>query len=181
MMLVISPQYTTAQESDARDELLACDTLKSPEERLQCFNKILEKLKTGQATRKPKSEPKKEGPAKDQAPEREEDKTTDQPKTNPEDNFGFTKAQIEKRTENEGRKRGELNLLQATVKKHWRTYAGQFVMELDNGQVWAAGNGNYRKLPRKGTITVEIKKSTMGGFRMKINGGKRAYRVKRVK
>lgn len=184
--LVATPLASQAQDSDARDELLACDTLKSPEERLKCFNLILEKLKTGQANRKPanKAKPSSEPKPEDSSSKAENPKnstTPNQPKNiKPEtdDTFGFTKAQINQKNQN---KRTQPQSLTATVKRHWRNYAGQYTMVLENGQVWTAASGNYKKLPKKGKITVEIKKGSMGGFRMKINGGKRAYRVKRLK
>lgn len=79
-----------------------------------------------------------------------------------------------------GDKPAELDSISAVAASAYRQGDGRWVVELEDGGVWAqTDNEAVGHDPRKGSM-VEIKKAAMGSFFMKIDG-QRALRARRVK
>ena len=73
------------------------------------------------------------------------------------------------------------------VNRFWYTaYDKKLVMELNNGQIWMETRGSEYRGPRERAVdpkslTVEIKQSRLGGYRLKIQGKKGFARVRRLR
>jgi len=68
----------------------------------------------------------------------------------------------------------------ATIVSVRTNQSGRFSVTLDNGQIWRETSGSKARVPKEGR-TVEIDKGKMGGYRMKIEGVPSVAWVRRVK
>ena len=146
----------SAQSASPKD-LLQCDKIKEPEDRLACFNTIVEKLKEdpeafkrsmhgGQRARDGKSSSGGSGVSE----------------------FG-----------SEYKPRNTPSKITARVKRYWRNAHGKYFFYLENGQVWKETSGSHLKLTKK-VKEVKIKKGVMGGYRIIVKGSPKPGRVKRI-
>jgi hypothetical protein len=69
--------------------------------------------------------------------------------------------------------------VRATIAEVQTQRDGQFVLTLDNGQVWAQNDPAERAYPKPGEV-VEIRKAAFGSFLL-VRGERGAVRVRRVK
>lgn len=168
---LLLPAVAHAQEG-LGDELLACDRVSAPADRLACFNDIVRRLKAVKAA-----------PVEDRAPPPVADSGPAAPETPrpavaaakiiPED-FG-----LKRNLKPEGKKRAE-PVLTAKVVRHWENSVGRLVVQLDNDQVWTEVVSYNARIP-KGGARVEIKPGRFGGYRMRINDNVTVIKVKRLK
>lgn len=146
-----------AQSTSPKD-LLQCDKIKAPEDRLACFNTIVEKLKEdpdafkrgmhgGQRGRDGKQGSRSSGNSGD---------------------FGQVL-----------RPRNTPKKIVAKVKRYWRDGIGKWYFHLENGQVWKETSGSHLKFTKK-VEEVKIKKGLMGGYLIIIKGAPYSGRVKRI-
>ena len=151
LMLVASA--AEAQGSSPQD-LLACDKIKKADDRLACFNTIVEKLKESPDAFKRSSGSGARG--------RDAGKSGS--------SSGFGSSSLPKNTPNR---------IVAKVKRYWQNYYGKWHFYLENGQIWKETSGSHMRLTRK-VEEVKIKKGIMGGYLIVIDGASTTGRVKRI-
>lgn len=99
---------------------------------------------------------------------------------------GFGKGQLRASPVKEVREKqnkvveAELKAITLTVVKVAITKLNNFILYMENGQVWKQKGGGKVHLP-KGGFEVEIKKGAMGGFKVILPNRKSFVRVKRLK
>jgi hypothetical protein len=96
----------------------------------------------------------------------------------PQDDFGLTEAAKQARLPEESRKK-QPESVSGTVAKVARQPAGEFVVTLDNGQVWTQLQVDPRARVAVGD-TVTIRKAALGSYLL-VTASRYATRVRRVK
>jgi len=146
---------TTAQaQNSSPKDLLACDKIKKADDRLACFNTIVEKLKENPDAFKRNSSDNARG---------RDGKTTGNSRE-------FGKTYVPQNTPDK---------IVAKVKRYWQNYYGKWHFYLENGQIWKETSGSHMKLTRK-VEQVKIKKGAFGGYLIVIKGAATTGRVKRI-
>lgn len=100
------------------------------------------------------------------------------PPADPVKDFGLTPAQQKALDPQRVEDPGPASL-RATITAVQRQRDGQFVITLDNGQVWAQNDPAERAYPKAGEA-VEIRKAALGSFVLE-SAQRRLVRVRRVK
>ncbi len=162
-----------AQDDDQIKDLLACDKIKNPEDKLECFNAVIEILKQQEA------EKGVSGQSTDNRVARRRSTEVASPRRS---DFGLSQAQIEAREDAanpERKKEPKEQTFQFT--RHWRDAAGKYYFLMSNGQVWKEAGGSHLIIPKRAK-TIRIKRNFMGGYSAFIEGmNGRKGRVKRVR
>jgi hypothetical protein len=147
-----------AQEGKVQD-LLQCDKIKKTEDRLACFNAIVEKLKTD-----PDAFHEQRREAEGQKP--------DYTRTySGEDAFGRSRKYFKDSTPNQ---------VASAIKSSWKNPIGRYTFFLENGQIWQETSGSSLTLP-KNPQRVTVKKGLLGGFTMTVRGSHTSGRSGKVK
>ena len=194
------------QESstDINAQLLACDKLIQPADRLACFNAVAQTLKEGpaavpavdvhdaasivdssgpelipevasRATKQSTTVPSQPSVHAVQAPAQ---KSAEAPVSDEVHDFGRDSMRTENR--NKVNKKQEVTI-QATIVRAWTHHDERFSVELDNGQIWRETSGSRISRRIKIGRTVEIKQGTLGSYRMNIEGIPMTASVRRTK
>jgi len=145
-------------QSASPQDLLQCDKIKAPEDRLACFNTIVEKLKEDPDAFKRSMHGGQRGRDGKQG-SRSNNQSTD---------FG-----------RELRPRNTPKKITSKVKRYWRDGIGKWYFHLENGQVWKETSGSHMRFTKK-VEEVKIKKGLIGGYLIIIEGAPRTGRVKRI-
>lgn len=161
-----------AQEEDQIKDLLACDKIKKAEDKLECFNAVIEILKQQEAARE------SSGQSADSDLMRRRSVDTATPRGS---DFGLSPAEIRRREE-------QANPEQATPKEQiftftraWRDAVGKYYFLMSNGQIWKEIGGSHLIVPKRAK-TIRIKRNVMGGYVAFVKGMEgRKGRVKRVR
>ncbi len=160
VLSVTSEAKAVAQDTEASlNDLLACDKIKNPNDKLNCFNAVVailkqEKASGGGASSRPKATQK---------------------------NFGFQQKDIDRR--NRKSKRGikkKFNERTFGIQQIWKNAIGKYYFLLDNGQLWKETDGSRVQISKKAK-EVRIKKSSFGGYRAYFKGKKQPANVKRIR
>lgn len=162
-----------AQDEDQVKDLLACDKIKNPEDKLECFNAVIEILKQQEAEKDVANQS-----ADNRVMRRRSTEVTSPRRSD----FGLSQAQIEAREDaaNPGRKK-EPKEQTFQFTHHWRDAAGKYYFLMSNGQVWKEAGGSHLIIPKRAK-TIRIKRNFMGGYAAFIEGmNGRKGRVKRVR
>jgi len=161
---LIGLSYTSAtveaQQASPQD-LLQCDKIKNPEDRLACFNTIVEKLKEDPDAFKRTMHGGQRG--------RDGKRSTSKNGGGNSSEFGQTY-----RPRSDTPKK-----IVAKVKRYWKDGIGKWYFHLENGQVWKETSGSHMKFTKK-VEEVKIKKGMMGGYILIVKGAPRTGRVKRI-
>lgn len=152
-----------AQADDVKS-LLECTKIADDKERLACFDVATKKSIEAGVTQVPVAK----------APLTREEQI---------DNFGQTQLRsspVKAVREEAKEKQDGMTKITLKVVKVSLNQLKQFILYMDNGQVWKQREGNKIRLPR-GEFDVEIKKNRLGSFNMIIPGKKAFVRVKRLR
>ncbi len=162
--LSLSLTFFTASESlEAQDnqvqDLLQCDQIKSSEDRLACFNTIVEKLK--------------ENPDAfhEQRRENEGKKPDFKRRYSGDDAFGRSSKYFQEATPDK---------ITSAIKRYWKNIHGRHTFYLENGQIWQETSGSGLSVPKNPTNVI-IKKGLFGGYNIKIKSRKSSGRSGKVK
>lgn len=156
--LTFASTGASAQSASPQD-LLQCDKIKDPEDRLACFNTIVEKLKEDPDAFKRTAHGGQRGRDGKRANNRNSGNSSD---------FGKTL-----------KPRNTSNKIVAKVKRYWKDGIGKWHFYLENGQVWKETSGSHMRFTKK-VEEVKIKKGLVGGYLIIIDGAPRTGRVKRI-
>jgi hypothetical protein len=149
---------TPAQRATAFTEVLACRKLTDDAARLACFDKASAGMEAAE----------KAGDIV--VVDREQARATRRQA------FGFSLPSLT--IFDRGEKPEALDQLAATAKRAWRGGDNKWRVELEDGAVWAqTDNENVGRPPKAGS-RVEIRKASMGGYFMNLDG-QRAVRARR--
>lgn len=163
-----------AQNAHAQDDensikkLLACDRIKNPEDKLECFNAAIEILK-------------QEEDAKQQSADsdllRERGRVN---RATGSSSFGFTEEELARRAGKPDESRGpKQQVFQFT--RAWRDAVGKYYFLMSNGQIWKEVKGSHLIVPKRAK-KIRIKRNRMGGYIAFVEGmNGRQGRVKRVR
>lgn len=160
----------SAQDSqeDSIKNLLACDKISNPEDKLECFNAVIEILKQ-QENAKSKSV--------DSDLLRERGRVN---RATGSSDFGFTEEELARRAGKTSKSKGpKQQVFQFT--RSWKDRAGKFYFLMSNGQIWKEVKGSHLIVPKRAK-KIRIKRNIMGGYIAFIEGmNGRQGRVKRVR
>ncbi|MCS6947036.1 MAG: hypothetical protein NZM12_05410 [Steroidobacteraceae bacterium] len=155
---VWSAGAATARSDELPAALRACVGERQPERRLACFDREVGKLIAATEAATP-------GAAASMTPEQQ---------------FGYADTAAAKAAARKMKRSGtELTELRATVKALGRQPHGQWVVTLDNGQVWVQKSLDSRFVLEIGDA-VTIKKAALGSFLL-VGPGGGSTRVSRVR
>ena len=192
------PIAATGQETPQPvdySNLKACDDIKNEAASLACFKALAQQTeqnrgatlentgaKTGPAaTSSSKSgDLPPTGPDVTPPPLPPEEQETERTPANPPDMSGQSdlSSKPQRSPDNEGEQ--DEQELSARIIRFSRNYHGDYTFYLDNGQVWRETSGSTLQFTRK-QADIRIKKGTIGGYRMIVEGMAGTGRVKRVK
>jgi len=131
------------------DDLLQCDKIKKPDDRLACFNTVVEKLK---------EDPEAFSPERKADKNRNDLTRNSKPRREKVEEFGKRKPNVKK-----------INKLSTAIRRYWQDPYGRWVFYLENGQIWREqSNGSI--IPPKNPQSVQIKRGLFGGYRLKVIG-----------
>lgn len=192
------------------DQLLACDAMTDPTEKLACFDAVVESLKSGPAAPAVSSLP---APAQVSPPSAARTTTLEPPAVSPVAEAppvevapvpaaavsssiptGSPDAPADKSTaeiDDFGRdsmkipterkdKKIDAKPVRATIVRTWKNHDERFSVELDNGQVWRETEGSRVGQPKEGR-SVELFEGRFGGYRMRIENIPKTAWVRRTK
>ncbi|UTW55752.1 hypothetical protein [Kordiimonas sp. SCSIO 12610] len=159
--MFISPLSSAHAQDGQVQDLLQCDQIKDSEDRLACFNTIVEKLK--------------EDPDSfhEQRRESEGKKPDFKRRYSGDDAFGRSSKYYQEATPDR---------ITSGLKRYWKNARGRYTFYLDNGQIWQETSGSSLSIPNKPTNVI-IKKGLFGSYSIKIKNTKysgRSGKVKRV-
>jgi len=143
-------------QSASPQDLLQCDKIKDPENRLACFNTIVEKLK--------------EDPDAFKRTMHGGQRGRDGKQASRGSSGDFGKALKPRNTPKK---------IIAKVKRYWKDGIGKWHFYLENGQVWKETSGSHMRFTKK-VEEVKIKKGLIGGYLIIVDGAPRTGRVKRI-
>jgi len=167
MGLAFAAAPAHAQSATPKD-LLQCDKIKKPADRLACFNTVVEKLKEDPEAFKRTTHGGQAGRDGKRSSKGRSGSSGSSATSGSSSEFG--KVRVQRNTPNE---------ITAKVIRYWQNYYGKWHFHLENGQVWKETSGSSMKLTRK-VEQVNIKKGSMGGYRIVIKGATMTGRVKRI-
>ena len=178
--------FTTGALANARDDVLEamgrCAAVADAQQRLACYDKVAPRLKQAIAT--PPS-------SLDHEPTKSEQESWfgfdigdlfgggSSAPTTPEQ-FGKERTQEHKAI----REREEIESISAGVTEVAFTPFGQFIVFLDNGQVWRQLQGeperaHFRSNAKDNQVTIS--RGALGSYNLKLNDSVKIYKVTRVK
>ncbi len=153
-----------------KNNLRNCYRIQNDKDRLACFDSLANTIEVERnENKRPSIEiPKTE---REQIPARLalNEKTRKDERTNTKENSD-TKENGEKST-----------TVTSKLEKARQLRDRRYRFYLANGQVWEQKDSSRIYIPKKGPITVTIKKGSFGSYILKVNSKKRAVRVKRIK
>ncbi len=179
-----------AQGSDL-ESVLACDKIKEPEDRLKCFNTIVEILKqrSGQAGN-PSAGSESDLAVGDTSQSAPVPPAVEQ--ATPEDLFGNPpppppprKLAREARPESpaEPEKARQLRKISSGIRRFWRNNDGDYVILLENGQIWQTLDASSLSIPQD-PVEATVKRGFLGGYKMVVRNQSRrglSGKVKRIR
>lgn len=171
--LMTASGTVSAQSEDQIKDLLACDKIKKAEDKLECFNAVIEILKAQEAQ---KSRSTAEGADSDLMRRRSVDSAA--PRTN---DFGFSAAEVERRDTQSGKRSKGPKEQTFTFSRAWRDAVGKYYFLMTNGQVWKEVGGSHLVIPKRAK-KIRIKRNMFGGYSAFVEGmnGRRG-KVKRIR
>jgi len=191
------------------ERMLACAGIRDADERVACFDRVVEEMAGTQTPVPPPPAPPPPGPAPAtveslppepaaasaaQAPElaaapsasaapaavAPEAVADPAPAADAAGNFGLER-EIARREREASREASEDIRIEASIVKAERSGINHFVVLLDNGQVWEETDGSRRGTLPKAGLPVSIYEGRLGGYRMKIGNDNRIAWVRRLK
>jgi hypothetical protein len=178
---VVGPQALADSREDVLEAMGRCAAVADDRARLACYDAAAPRLKSALAT----------PPATlDREPTREEQQSwfgfnigdlfgggSSQP-TTPEQ-FGKERTPQAQAT----REREEIEGITAGVTEVAYNPFGQFVVFLDNGQIWKQlqGDADRARFPTSKDTKVTISRGALGSYNLTINGSSKLYKVTRIK
>lgn len=168
------------------EQLLACDGMIDPTERLACFNDIVEGVKQVAVAPAASSPPAPASAPSSPAATVNTSSPTDTPVAPTVtseavvDDLGRESVEAKTVQQKNPEKKTDVDWIQATIVRSWHNRDDRFVVELDNGQVWQQTDGYRIGLPKEGG-SVEISKRRFGGYRIKIEKKSRLIAVRQTK
>lgn len=178
LVAALTPTSALAQD-DAAGEVLACDRINDPSDRLACFGDLADRLRQGGARASRVVPPR---PATLEAPSSASRSANSavNPATSTDDDFGRDSIKNKTGQDKERAKKKRDERLSASIVRRWKTADGHFAVELDNGQIWRETDGSKVRIPKRST-SVEIYRGRFGGYRMKIEKAGQPAWVRRTK
>lgn len=166
-------QSISAQQEDQIKDLLACDKISNPADKLECFNAVIEILKRQEEAKA------RSGQSADSDLMRRRSAETASPRGS---DFGLSADDIRRREERANPDAARTPKEQVfNFTHHWRDAAGKYYFLMSNGQIWKEVKGSHLTVPKRAK-TIRIKRNVMGGYAAFIQGvnGKKG-RVKRLR
>lgn len=163
-----------AQDEDTESELLACDSIEDEAERIQCFNDLVERLRTQGGSAPSPAPAERNAPAgagalpEVTAPGRERPAAPAPVDADPHENFGFPESNAERER------------MTAHITRWERDPVGKIVFWLDNGQIWKETKSSDFPLHGEADRAV-IYESWMSGYRLEVDGFHGFARVRRIR
>jgi hypothetical protein len=155
--------------------IVACTSQSNVLSRLECFDREVARLTRGEkpvaSTQVPPAAPTVVPPVV--AP------TPPQNATPADDNFGLSGELARRRAAEEGRPQKKMTELKASIVKVTRKPYGEYVFELDNGQVWEQPEKKSSLFIKEGE-NIRITSGAMGSFFLTADSGA-TTRVRRVR
>lgn len=180
--LAVSGESLYAQEPSL-EEVLKCDEINDAAERLKCFDAVVELLKAAPPQQ----------PLADQKPvESEQDSAVapaapkPSPQPTPEQLFGDPpppKVTSRSGDSSQPERPKELREVISGLKNYWRNNDKDYVVVLENGQIWQTLDGSRLSIPSN-PVDVRIKKNFLGSYVMVVRNSKRSGmsgKVKRIR
>jgi len=193
-------------QNDTADQLLACDGMSDPAERLACINDLVEGLKQSPVAPADSSPPASASvPVFPAAADTIATATvpaavvtrpaaavsTSPPTTGTAvaptvtsgaviDDVGRESAEVEAAPQKNQEEKPDVELIRATVVRSWQNKDYRFVVQLDNGEVWQQTDGYRVNRPKAGE-SVEISKRRLGGYWIKIDKKGKLIGVRQTK
>lgn len=171
--LAVAVPGASAQDEDQIKDLLACDKIQKAEDKLECFNAVIEILKQQEAEKETRSNSAESNLARRRSVDVSAARRSD---------FGFSAEEIERR-KNAGRSDKKKDPKQQVFRftRAWQDLVGKYYFLMENGQVWKETGGSHLVVPKRAK-TIRIKRNVMGGYYAYIEGmnGRRGQ-VKRLR
>lgn len=165
LMLCLGNLSSTAQENVSTDTIYACAEIQTDAERLACFDDAVAQFRAAEDAGEVATISKEELTELNR------------------ESFGFSLPSLPKTflpkfgANNETK----LDAISEPVKSTSRLSSGKLRVTLENGQVWDQIDTKDIFVSRKrGVEVAEIKRASLGSFKMKLDGG-RSFRVTRAK
>jgi len=155
---------------DVMAGMRACAAEKDDALRLKCYDDEMRRDVAAPAPAAPAARP---VPVSAKPPE------VEAPELTPEQAFGYRGTIARDEVDRRNEKRDTLDRLEAAVSKVERKPLGEFVLTLENGQVWAQKEPDPRIRLKSGD-SVTIRRASLGSFMMTVPNG-RSTQVARVK
>ena len=193
-LIPVRPVAADVANEQMTEQLLTCEEIAAPTERLRCLDAVLESLKSGA------SQPTLPG-AVDAADVASAEATppvvaappvsTQQVEAPPvaEEDRGLietVEAPSVSSSEDRYRRDEKTNIYEhapipfhATIVSVKTHHDGRFSVQLDNGETWRETQGTRVRTPRRGR-SVEVYEGTLGGLRMRIDGVPQSAWVRRI-
>ncbi|WP_262693043.1 hypothetical protein [Kordiimonas aquimaris] len=146
----------TIAQDDSIKELLACDKIKDPADKLECFNAAIEILKQEEAN---KAEASNGNLLKDRPLNRTTTRNGD---------FGFSANELARRANKDGKAKPPKQQI-FTFTRAWQDAIGKYYFLMSNGQVWKEIGGSHLIVPKRAK-TIRIKRNALGGYNGFVEG-----------
>lgn len=166
--------FVEVQAAELSDDIIACRSIESTAERLDCYDKAVDRR--NQSVAKPQAaaatkavvEPRVAAPAP--ATPATEDASDDK-------YFGLSDEEVLK-AEKRSAGATDIEELKASVIRLRSTGSGKHLISLENGQLWQQTDSNRFRISVGDDVV--IRKAALGSYMMRKAGSKRSIRVKRV-
>ena len=177
-LVVVGGVAYAAESGNLQERLLACEGIVSQDEKLECFNAVVDGLdrSKSRAAQPVKPQQPAVAPAAAAVP-----KST----TVPVEQAPVVEALAPELDSDYGlkvekEKKPKEAAVMATIVRVWMNHDQRFSVELDNGQQWRETQGTKVGKPKEGAF-VTISSGGFGSYRMKIDGISRKAWVRRTK
>ena len=176
MSIALSFGSTTLAQSLQDEAIIVCLDIAADEERLACFENLADPLRRAQnGPTKQSLSANKPAPSTTIASKDASTKPLE-----PTSDFGAEdiKAERDKRQEH------QIEKIEAKATKVKTNKFGKVTITLDNGQTWRQLSSDSRKVRLKSDGTpysIVIRRTSFGGYMLRVNGSKRSIRVQRTK
>ncbi len=162
-----------AEESASlQARLLVCDGIVGKDEKLACFNAIVDSLDRSAPRAAQASEPQRHAePTPTASVPAVSGPVAEAATPQPDSDYGLTPKKERK---------AEAESFAATIVRVWMHHDERFSVELDNGQRWRETQGTRVGKPKEGAM-VTVSPGSFGSFRMKIDGISRKAWVRRTR
>lgn len=163
----------SAQDEDQIKDLLACDKIQKAEDKLECFNAVIEILKQQEEEKEARSSSADSNLVRRRSVDVSAARRSD---------FGFSAEEIERRQNaNRSDKKKEPKQQVFRFTRAWQDLVGKYYFLMENGQVWKEVGGSHLIVPKRAK-TIRIKRNIMGGFNAYVEGmNGRKGQVKRLR